>query len=140
MDSRDAEAEFGSSYDSFDESKMTLTYTLLDDDGEEYEAVFPAKYEVCGLCEGRGKHVNPSIDAHGISAEEFYDDPDFAESYMSGMYDVCCYRCGGKRVEPVIDNSILNAEQKKWLKDLEEKLKSDADYRREVEYERRMGY
>jgi hypothetical protein len=53
------------------------------------------KWVICTLCHGDGKHVNPSIDAGGISAEDFADDPDFAESYMRGDYDVPCNRCGG---------------------------------------------
>jgi hypothetical protein len=50
---------------------------------------------ICTLCGGDGSHVNPSIDAHGLSAEDFADDPDFAEAYMRGDYDVSCRRCGG---------------------------------------------
>lgn len=59
------------------------------------------KYEVCPLCEGRGKHVNPSIDCGGLTSEDFAD-PDFREGYMSGVYDVTCNRCHGKRVVPVV--------------------------------------
>ncbi len=109
MDARDREAHESKWYDSFNEKSMSFTVTLfniaLD---EDYEATFPAKYEVCYLCQGKGKYVNPSIDAHGISAEEFYEDPDFAEDYMSGTYDVQCFCCDGSRVEPVIDEEAIN--------------------------------
>jgi len=57
-----------------------------------------AKYIVCPTCEGEGKTVNPNIDAHGLSAEDFREDPDFAEDYLSGLYDVTCRACHGKRV------------------------------------------
>ncbi len=50
----------------------------------------PAKYEICDRCRGEGKHVNPAIDEHGISPDEFRDDPDFEEGYFSGRYDVRC--------------------------------------------------
>ncbi len=42
------------------------------------------KWEVCGTCNGRGSHVNPSIDSNGISAEEFAEDPDFQDDYLAG--------------------------------------------------------
>ncbi len=58
------------------------------------ELVVKVKWAVCPLCEGRGKHVNPSIDAHGISGEEMDQDPDFREDYFSGAYDVQCDACG----------------------------------------------
>lgn len=61
------------------------------------------RYEVCDLCEGRGSHTNPSIDCCGLSAEDFADDPDFAEDYMGGAYDVTCHQCHGQRVTPAID-------------------------------------
>ena len=44
---------------------------------EIYEIAVPIKKEVCPVCEGHGIHVNPAIDSHGISSEEFWDDPDF---------------------------------------------------------------
>ena len=50
---------------------------------------------ICPACKGEGSHVNPNIDAGGISAEDFYDDPDFFDDYMSGMYDVPCDACHG---------------------------------------------
>ena len=61
-------------------------------------------WDVCPTCKGNGKHVNPSIDASGLTSEDFNDDPDFAEDYRSGMYDVTCYECHGKRVVPIDDD------------------------------------
>lgn len=57
-------------------------------------------FAVCPTCEGRGSHVNPGIDAEGLSAEDFAEDPDFEESYFRGDYDVPCAECGGARVVP----------------------------------------
>jgi hypothetical protein len=94
------------------------------------------EWDVCGTCNGRGKHVNPSIDAHGISADEFYEDPDFAEDYHRGVYDVQCYECGGRTTSPVIDMKRTSEEtiefMNRWFED-------EASYRREVAAERRMG-
>ena len=56
------------------------------------------KYIVFPVCEGEGKTVNPSIDAHGLTHEDFAEDPDFAEDYRNGMYDIPCRACHGKRV------------------------------------------
>lgn len=141
MDARDIAAERGDWFESFDEEKMILAVTLVDDEDNEFMAEFPAKYGVCSLCDGKGKHVNPSIDSHGISAEEFYDDLDFAEDYVNGVYDVACNQCHGKRVYPEVeDENDLSEDQKKNLKLLHEKWQADADYIREIAYERRMGF
>jgi len=66
----------------------------------------PVRFEVCPLCGGRGKHVNPSIDAHGLSRDDFDEDPAFAEAYFRGDYDQPCTLCRGEKVVPV----PLNAE------------------------------
>lgn len=65
---------------------------------------------VCPACNGRGQYVNPSIDAHGLSREDFDEDPDFAESYFRGDYDVRCGLCQGENVVPVpLDPTIAAA-------------------------------
>ena len=76
-----------------------ITPRLVDED----ETVFTVRIrmDVCPLCNGRGKYVNPSIDAHGLSREDFDEDPDFAEGYFSGVYDVRCELCQGENVVPV---------------------------------------
>jgi hypothetical protein len=53
---------------------------------------------VCPVCNGEGKTVNPNIDAHGLTREDFDEDPDFAEDYMAGVYDITCAACNGMRV------------------------------------------
>lgn len=70
---------------------------------DDVEVALPTKKEVCPACRGNGSHVNPSIDAHGLTREDFDADPDFAENYMAGGYDVTCYVCGGLRVVDVVD-------------------------------------
>lgn len=139
MDARDSQAMYGNWYDSFDKKRMILSVKLLDDDENEFVAEFPAKLEVCSLCQGHGKYVNPSIDSDGISQEEFDDDPEFRDSYFSGDYDVICGRCKGDNVEPVINEDHLTVEQRENYKRLEDKWEDDASYHRECEAERRMG-
>lgn len=94
-------------------------------DGE----VVPSKFEVCPKCEGNGKFVNPSIDSHGISAQEFAEDPDFAEQYFSGVFDKTCDECGGLRVVLMpIDRTIFDQDMEEYMEHL-----------RELDFERRMG-
>ena len=63
----------------------------------------PFEWIVCNLCQGKGKVVNPSIDASGLTAEDFHEDPDLAEDYRSGVYDIPCARCGGRTTIPSPD-------------------------------------
>ena len=77
----------------FDQNRMTITD---DDEGE----VFPVKFEVCGMCNGSGSHVNRSIDGNGLSDESLGDE-EFMDDYRSGAYDVTCEVCDGTRVFPV---------------------------------------
>lgn len=105
---------------------------------EEDEISLKARYEVCPRCEGRGSHVNPAIDGHGISAQEFAEDPEFEEDYFAGVYDVTCYECKGLRVVPEVDRTPgVNKEED--LKKYDEYLEWEDYYRREREAERRWG-
>ena len=63
----------------------------------------PYNWEVCDLCEGKGTVVNPNIDCCGITSEQFAEDPDFAESYWAGDYDIQCPQCRGRTTVPVAD-------------------------------------
>jgi hypothetical protein len=84
----------------------SIVEMLIEDEKspEDFDGVLEVEfvYEVCPLCQGRGKHVNPSIDCCGITGEDFADDPDFAEEYMAGTYDQTCNQCSGQRVVPVV--------------------------------------
>jgi len=139
VDPRDAQKMFGDmlpSGSTFDETTMTLTILREDDEGIETELKFQCHYEACDVCQGRGKHVNPSIDAHGITYEEFEADPDFREEYMSGMYDEVCSRCKGERVAPEVTRKVADEAALKWL---DEWIQDEASYRHTCAMERRMG-
>ena len=71
-------------YESLDDNRMIAT---VDIDGEMRKV--PFTYGVCPLCDGKGSHVNPSIDSNGLTAEDFNEDPDFAENYFSGIPGPC---------------------------------------------------
>jgi len=129
MDARDRAAMNGG-------DKGKIVFPEWDDDDCEIEHELPTKFEVCSLCQGKGTHVNPSIDANGLSSEDFYDDPDFAEDYLSGVYEQTCNNCHGKRVESVVDEDRCDPE---ILKKYYDYLEGEAEHQRESDWERRMG-
>ena len=101
--------------------KLKLTIPAILEDSSETEISLPAVYVVCLKCKGTGKHVNPSVDGDGLTAEDFAEDPDFAESYLCGTYDVTCERCVGKRVNLEVDFEKLTKAEfehyKRWRDD-----------------------
>ena len=121
---------------STDTDQMTGTIDLEDDDGEEESISVALKYEVCPTCEGKGKHVNPSIDCDGLTAEDFAEDPDFRDDYFSGRYDVTCYECKGQRVVLELDRDNVDAAV---LASIDATLDERARYEWESAAERRMG-
>lgn len=136
MDPRDYAAEFGTLFTDFDEKTMTAKFEVYDGEEDTSEDVtVQMDFEVCDLCRGRGHHVNPSIDAHGISGEEFDADPDFREQYLSGVFDVPCYACHGKRVVPT--PSSTNPPE--VLAAIRSRIEDRNDMIREMAAERRMG-
>lgn len=106
--------------------------------------VFPCTMAECPTCRGRGRHVNPSVDCMGISSSEFQRDPDFAEAYFSGVYDVTCYECEGSGRVPAIDLNNMCPEDRevydKWRRWRDEVEAEEAAYRAERAAEIRMGY
>ena len=70
------------------------------------DVVFPAKYEVCSVCEGKGRYVNPDIDRNGLDPDHERD-TDFMESYLNGEFDITCKHCGGDRVTLEIREQII---------------------------------
>lgn len=105
-------------------------------DDTPIEHTLKVKWGVCGTCNGRGEHVNPSIDAHGISREEFEEDPEFEEEYHAGLYDVTCFECHGRTTVLEIDTK---ASKESAVSAADEVFKDESSYRRECDAERRMG-
>lgn len=94
----------------------------------------PGKYEVCGRCNGKGTHVNPSIDGNGITSDE-WNGPDWSEedkeNYMSGFYDVSCFECHGKRVVLTVDEDRCDkALMKAYYEYLHDKAQDEYNDRR----------
>lgn len=121
------------------------TYTVENEDGEEYQIELPTRFEVCPRCEGHGKHLHPAIGEHAYSVEEFneaFDDDDERAAYFTrgGRYDVTCEQCHGDRVVEVIDaEHCTTDEQKEGLRLLEEKEHEDYAYEAMCRAERAMG-
>ena len=87
----------------------TFSVFLVDSEGYETEVVLPTHFVVCSICEGTGKHVNPSIDAGGYDPDDRYNDDE--DPYLTGVYDVVCYGCAGKNVVTEVDESRCTPEQ-----------------------------
>ena len=107
-------------------------------DGLDGEIVrIPAKYEVCPTCDGKGTHVNPSIDGHGITGEEMNElGQDFVNDYFSGAFDVVCNYCKGMRVVLEVDRE---ATLPRWIKLYDEMWNDEWETRRAYDAERRVG-
>ena len=141
----------GKWYKSFCKETMSVTITIYrdctddddfcdeDDESEEVDVILPVHFVVCGTCNGKGTHVNPSIDSNGLSYEDFDEDPEFAEDYFSGRYDVTCSDCGGENVVPEISEGRCTPEQKEALKAHYEYLEDEARFEAECRMERMMG-
>lgn len=134
-DHRVRAAERGSMFNDVDEKRMVATVSLFNGNDEEEHEV-PITFEVCPTCAGKGTHVNPSVDSNGLTAEDFAEDPDFAEEYMRGTYDVQCYECHGKRVVPIVAKDSVDPE---IMRRLEKQQTEAEDFRRIQEAERRYG-
>lgn len=106
---------------------------VFDDDGLEIEIELPTKWTVCPTCNGAGKHVNAAIDCGGISASEFHDDPDFADAYMSGTYDVTCETCKGRTTVPGVDLDAMTDDlREQWLEQERQHAESVAENLAEI--------
>lgn len=119
-------------------STTTIEWTEYTDDDDEIVHELPATFEVCPRCRGAGSHVNPAIDGHGITMDEWENEwsPDEQDTYLSGGYDVTCYECKGLRVVKVVDEAACDPQ---LLKAYHRHLREEAEYQRMCEMERRYG-
>jgi hypothetical protein len=116
---------------------MTIKMRIHTEDGEE-EVQLPGRFVVCPRCAGRGSHDHPAF-SHGISPEEFQEDPEFAEQYRAGAFDVTCSECEGQRVVPEVAEECLDAEQRALWDRHQKHLECLADMHAAYAAERRMG-
>ncbi len=94
--------------------------------------------EVCHGCQGRGQHVNRSIDGNGLP-DHYREDPEFMDSYFNGDYDVSCGTCDGQRVVFTTDWEDLESTNPALAKAFRDHEDREAQYAWEDECERRAG-
>jgi hypothetical protein len=128
MDRRDIIRVMGHWWHRLDEGRM-IAFIYGEDNETEFE--IPIKFEMCETCGGKGKHVNPSIDAHGITEDEWGQwGSEEQELYMSGGYDIECNECQGKRVIPVpVITKLTDEQQKAFSYVLEQQDERLSDYK-----------
>lgn len=114
--------------------KADAVPVLFLEDGTEF--VLPTVWGVCDVCDGVGSHVDPAIDAGGLSADDFRDDLDFEEDYRAGTYDVPCAKCRGRTTVRVVALDRLTDDQRKLY---EQQLRGDAEYEAECRAEYLAG-
>ena len=121
---------------------MKVTGWSKSGDIEFTDIRLPAKCIVCPRCGGQGKHVNPAIDGQGLSQEDFDQDPDFAEGYFSGRYDVRCEECSGEKVLHVPDERECRKRLSWWKGLIRYQQALDFAHQDWLErnQEQRMGY
>lgn len=115
--------------------RVKFTVTCFNGDGTR-DLLLPGRRVVCSRCDGNGTHTNPAIDEHGISPQEFDEDPDFREAYFSGAYDVRCEECRGEKVLPELDLARL---PKALRKRIESTLADQESIRRENAHYKRLA-
>ena len=131
-----------------DRRKVTLRDGFLDEEDnlvsvdEDLEEVdkkwYHIKWVICTMCQGRGEYVNPSIDSHGLTREDFDEDPDFKVDYMSGTYNIRCELCKGRAVEPEFDEDY-NVDAKELIQARDKFLNMLQGWNAEEEMERMFG-
>lgn len=115
---------------------LYFLWTTENDEGEEKVVKFPAQYEICGTCDGKGAH---SLRFGAITQDEFYGpdwDEESRDDYMSGRYDAPCEDCKDGKV--LVPNEDVCSSMPEW-KDYQEYLEQERYYAAESAAERRMG-
>lgn len=120
------------------ENPSLIYIEFIDEDGTPVD--MPSRKEVCWRCDGRGTHTKPGIDDHGLTAEDFAEDPDFAEDYYRGRYDVTCSVCKGRNVIDVPDDRVAWSElQQKAHENFLKWQEDDWRHQQEIAAEIRAG-
>jgi hypothetical protein len=119
----------------------TVTLTIADPDDEDstLEVELPAKYVVCGDCDGEGTTLAESLRGAFTQSEfrEVFDTDESQSEYFrrGGMYDVQCSTCGGRTTVLAPDEESMTDEQKATLAQWEQD--EHARWKRESRSEQR---
>lgn len=114
-----------------------LRYVFQMNDGEEDREVnLPAHWAICDRCNGEGKS---SAHLGAFTGEQMREDPEFAEDYMSGVYDKPCHVCSGTGKVQIVDRDRCKSEEQlAALKHMDDKAEWEAESRAERRAEARM--
>lgn len=121
--------------------RKTISYTDMNDDGDEFEVELEAEWSICDRCYGDGTHGHPAF-SDGITGEEWSEwSHEEQDQYRSGFYDVKCEECkgSGKVLTPVKPRSYTKEEDRKKYERWLELEKEEADFEALCAAERRMG-
>jgi predicted methyltransferase len=119
---------------------LTIEWETENEEGDEVTEHLPAKFVVCGTCEGRGKAMTRSMREHAYTEEEMAEaGPEFLEDYMGGRYDTTCDECEGEKVVKELDEERAERDCPELLARYREFLDDEAEYARIAAAERRMG-
>lgn len=105
-----------------------------DEDGNPIRV--PAKWAICGCCEGHGR-----VDSFsgGITSSEWSEmGPDDRDGYMEGRYDRACSECGGTGKVAEADIWDANGEVLPQYAEALESHEFDMQMARDDRYTRRM--
>lgn len=117
-------------------SKNIREHEIETDDGDIRVIEIPQRWEICGLCDGEGKHSR-AVDGNGITSSEWSEwSHEEQECYLSGGYDRTCEKCLGDGKVLVDNLDALSPEDRKII---EEYWEDEADYNRVCAMERMMG-
>lgn len=116
----------------------TIRISYVDENGDDQERTLPARWAICDRCDGHGVH-DPDAFSDGFSSQDFANDPDFAEEYFAGRYDVCCSECSGSGKVLVPAEEQLTTEQAQALACYREAQEHARECDRIRDAERRAG-
>lgn len=102
-------------------SRHSIEFRREDSEGVETSHKLPAKWVICGTCDGDGTTVFGwgRGDAAVHTQEDFDEDPDLMDDLMSGRLDKACPDCEKGR-QLVVNEDLLKANNlelyKLWMK------------------------
>ncbi len=106
--------------------------------GDEISHDLPAKWEICGTCQGEGRH---SLALGAITEEDRdqYWSEDEWDDYRAGGYDSQCDTCKGSGKVLEVDVPALVCRDKALAAAYQAHLEDEYNYQQLCDMERRMG-
>lgn len=104
---------------------MKIKADVLTRRGTWFEVELPATRIVCPACKGDGTELYGGLKGAAFSPGEM--EPEFAEAYFGGAYDVPCSNCRGQRVIDIVDEEKLTPKMaERYWRAVEYKRDEDA--------------